>query len=177
MIHYFLKFLIHHALFALGYITRSKSVQKSLTWIAPQASKTCEVWIPLNPNVFSSSYFRIPDGFFLVFSSFEFWKGYLKDLFPLIHCCWMNFTVGSPSFYSATLGILVYHCFCPFAALGIWTNVVLTTLVAEPFFIFSLFPSFEVSSSKPLTDFLILGGPKGLTSNLSFPKASKHHPF
>ena len=89
----------------------------------------------------------------------------------------MNFIVDSHSFYSATLGFLVYHHFPTFATLDIRTNVVSATLVAGPFLIFSLFPSFEVPSSKSLADFPVLGGPKGLTSNLSFPKASKHHLF
>jgi len=39
------------------------------------------------------------------------------------------------------------------------------------------FPLLRFPFQKPLADFPVLGGPKGLTSNLSFPKASRHHPF
>ena len=90
----------------------------------------------------------------------------------------MPFTVGCPSFYNAILGFLVYHWFPSFAALCTITNVVSATLVIDSFLIFSLFPSFKILSSKaPPTDFHVLGGPKGLTFNLSFSKTSRYHIF
>ena len=62
--------------------------------MTPQASKTCKVWILLNPSLFSSGCLRIPDGVFPHFSLFEFSQGFLKDLFPLIHCYWMPFSLA-----------------------------------------------------------------------------------
>ena len=73
--------------------------------MTPQASKTCEVWIPLNPSVFSSGCFRIPDGVFPLFSLFWIITNFSQGSFPLIHCCWMPFTVGCPSFHSTILGL------------------------------------------------------------------------
>ena len=105
-------------------------------------------------------------------------KVFPKYLFPLIYCCWMNFTIGCPSFYSAILGLLGYHRFPLFAALGTITNVVTATSVAGPFLIFSLFPSFEVPFSKtPSWLFRSEGGPKGLTFDLSFSKTSRFYLF
>ena len=56
--------------------------------------------------------------------------------------------MASSPFYSTFLGILVYHCFPSFAALDTKTNVVLATLMAGPFLIFSLYSHFEISLQK-----------------------------
>ena len=87
----------------------------------------------------------------------------------------MNFIVGSPSFYSAIIGFLVYHYFPPFAVMGTRTNVVLQHwwLVPSLFSHYFLFLRFLLQ--KPLAKFPILGGSKGVTSNLSFPKTSRYH--
>jgi len=139
--------------------------------MTPQASKTYEVWIPLNPSVFSSGCLRISNGVFPHFSLFEFY------LFPLIHYCWMPFTVGCPSFYSAILGFLGYHWFPLFTPLGTRTNVVSATLVAGPFLILHYFPLLRFPLQKSLADFPVLKGFRGLTFDLSFSKASRFHLF
>ena len=82
-----------------------------------QASKTCKVWIPLNPSVFSSGYFRITDGVFPLFSLFWILTNISQASFPLIYYCWMSFIVGCPSFYSVILGLssvpLIPSICCP----------------------------------------------------------------
>ena len=51
------------------------------------------------------------------------------------------------------------------------------TLVTGPFLIFHYFLLLMFPLQKPLTDFSVLGGSKGLTFNLSFSKASRYHIF
>ena len=108
------------------------------------------------------------------FSLFEFSQGFLKDLFPLIHCCWMPFTVGCPSFYSVILGFLGYHGFPLFVPLDTRTNVMSATLVTGPFLILHYFPLLRFPLQKPLIDFPVLGE---LTFDLYFSKASRFHIF
>ena len=145
--------------------------------MALQSSKTCEVWIPLNSNVFSSGYLRIPDGVFPFFLFLNSHRVFLKGFFPLIHCCWMPFTVGCFFFYSDILGFLGYHWSPPFAVLGTRTNVMLTTFLASPFLILHYFPLLRFPLQKPLTDFPVLGGPRGMTFDPSFSKACRFHLF
>ena len=132
-----------------------------------QASKTCKVWIHLNPSVFSSGCLRIPSGISLSF---------LNDS-TLIHCCWMPFTVGCFPFYNVILGFPRYHWFPPFAPLGTRTNVMLATLVAGPFLIPHYFLLFGVLPQKPLVAFPFWGVLKELTFGPSSFKASKSHLF
>ena len=96
------------------------------------------------------------------FSLFEFSQGFLKDLFPLIHCYWMPFTVGCPSFDSVILGFLGYHGFPLFVRLDTRTNVVSVTLVTGPFLILHYFPLLRFLLQKPLVDFPVLRGPREL---------------
>ena len=51
------------------------------------------------------------------------------------------------------------------------------TLVAGPFLILHYFPLLRFPPQKPLANFPILGGPRGLTFALSFSKASRFHLF
>ena len=105
------------------------------------------LWIQVYSLVFALGSQTV---FSLSFPFFEFWRSSLKGLFSLIHYCWMIFTVGFPSFYSALLRFLVYQwfLFLPLAALGIKTNVMSAILVASHFLISWLFFPFEVPSPK-----------------------------
>ena len=89
----------------------------------------------------------------------------------------MPFTVGYSPFYSATLGFLGYDWFLPFAPIDIRTNVVSTTLVADPFLILYYFFLLRFLLQKPLVDIPILEGSRRLTFVLSFSKASRFHLF
>ena len=82
----------------------------------------------------------------------------------------MVFADGFTPFYSTFLGFFVYHWVPPFVVLGTRTNVVLATLVAGPFLIFSLFSPFEDPPQKSLANLPLLGGPKGWPPILLFPK-------
>ena len=127
--------------------------------------------------MFSSDCLKILDGISLYFLYFfEFWKSFLKD-FTLIHCCWVSFTIGYFLFYSVILGFLGYHRFPSFVVLGTITNVVLASLVANPFLIPHYFLLLRFLLQKPLVDFPILGGPRRLVIVPSFFKASRFHFF
>ena len=89
----------------------------------------------------------------------------------------MPFTVGYSFFYSVILEFMGYHWSPPFAALGTKTNVVSATLVVGPFLVLHYFPFLRFPLQKPLADFLVLGGPRGLTFDPSFSKTSRFHIF
>ena len=65
--------LIHWALLSTG-ICHKVQINSKVTNLDSSlwASKTYKVWIPLNPSVFSSAYFRIPHSVFLLLFLFEF---------------------------------------------------------------------------------------------------------
>ena len=89
----------------------------------------------------------------------------------------MPFTVGYPSFYSTILGFLGSHWFPLFAPVGTKTNVVSIALVAGPFLILHYFPLLRFPLQKPLANFLILRGSRGLTFDLSFSMVFRLHLF
>ena len=89
----------------------------------------------------------------------------------------MSFTIGCFLFYSVILGFLGYHRFPLFIVLGTITNVVLASLVANPFLIPHYFLLLRFLLQKPLVDFPILGGPRRLVIVPSFFKASRFHFF
>jgi len=128
--------------------------------------------------VFSLSFLFFLSFFFIfLFYFFGILTKLSQGFFTLIHCCWMPFTVGCFFFYNAILGFLGYHWSPPFAALGIRTNVVLATLVAASFLILHYFPLLRFPLQKPLANFPILGGLRGLTFYPSFSKASRFQFF
>ena len=129
--------------------------------MAFQTSKTCKVWISLNPSVFSSGCLRISNGFSLLFSLVLNSDRVFSRIFVLIHCYWMSFTVGYFPFYSAILGFPGYHWFLHLLP------CVPETLVGWSFPYFSLFSSFGVSSSKASCWLSALRCPKELTFGLS----------
>ena len=145
--------------------------------MALQASKTCEIWIPLNPSVFSSGSFEDPGQYFpSLFSLFEFWQSFSQGFLLSFPCCWMPFTIGCFPFYSAILGFSGYYWFPQFAPLGTRINVVPATLVASPFLIPHYFLLLRFLPKKnPLADFPVLGVLGGWLFVLSFSKASKFH--
>ena len=82
----------------------------------------------------------------------------------------MPFIVGCPSFYSVILGFLGYHWFPLFSLVDTKTNVVSAAMVAGPFLILHYFPLLRFPLQKPLADFLVLRGSRGLIFDLSFPR-------
>ena len=145
--------------------------------MALQASKTCEVWIPLNSSVLSSGCWKISNDVFPHFSLFLNSDKVFSRIFTPIHCFWMPFTVSCFPFCSVILGFLGYHWFPLFAPLGTRTNVVSATLMAGPFLILHYLPFWRFPLQKPLADFPVLRGPRKLTFDLSFSKASRFHIF
>ena len=89
----------------------------------------------------------------------------------------MPFIVGYFLFYSAILGFLGYHWFPLFTPLGTRTNAMSATLVASPFLILHYFLLLRFPLQIPPANFPVLGGPRGLTFGLSFPKAFGSHFF
>ena len=126
--------------------------------MALQVSKTCKVWIPLNPSMGSLvAVLSISDSVFPPFSLFLNSSKVFSNIFTSIDCGWLSFTIGCLLFYSDTLGFPRYHWFPPFALLGTITNVVSTTLVAGPLLIAYYFLLLRFFLQKSLADFLVMG--------------------
>ena len=131
--------------------------------MALQASKTCKVWISLNPSVFSNGCLRTLDGISPIFLFFLNSDKVFSRIFALIHCCWMPFTVSYFPFYSAILGFPRYHWFRRyhwfplFPLLGTRTNVVSATLVASLFLILHYFILWDFLFQKPQLTFPFWG--------------------
>ena len=89
----------------------------------------------------------------------------------------MPFIVGYFLFYSAILGFLGYHWFPLFTPLGTRTNAMSATLVASPFLILHYFLLLRFPLQIPPANFPVLGGPRGLTFDLSFSKTYRFHLF
>ena len=144
--------------------------------MALQVSKTCKVWIPLNPSMGSLvAVLSISDSVFPPFSLFLNSSKVFSNIFTSIDCGWLSFTIGCLLFYSDTLGFPRYHWFPPFALLGTITNVVSATLVAGPLLIAYYFLLLRFFLQKSLADFLVMGGPRWLTFVLTFSMSSRFH--
>ena len=142
-----------------------------------QASKTCKVWITLNPSVFFSGCLRIPDGISHFFSLFLNSNRVFSMIFTLIHCCWMPFTTSCFLFYSVILRFSGYHWFPLFVLLGTETNVVSTTLVVGPFLILHYFLLLRFPLQMTPADLPVMGCPRRLAFGLSSSKASRFYLF
>ena len=138
--------------------------------MALQVSKTCKVWIPLNPSMGSLvAVLSISDSVFPPFSLFLNSSKVFSNIFTSIDCGWLSFTIGCLLFYSDTLRFPRYHWFPPFALLGTITNVVSTTLVTSPFLIPHYFLLLRFLLQRPLANFPVLGVLEGWPLFLPFP--------
>ena len=106
---------------------------------------------------------------------FEFSQSFPPSIFTPMPVAECPSLFAASSFYSAILGFFEYHWFPLFVPLGTRTNVVSATLVAGSFLILHYFPLLRFSLQKTPADFLVLGGPKGLTFGLFLSKASRLH--
>ena len=118
--------------------------------MALQAFKTCKVWIPFNPSMFSSGYLRILDAVFPLFSHFlNFWQSFLKyfyfNIWTVFECLSL---LATYPFYSVILRFPRYHQFSQFAPLSTRNNVMSAILMASSFLILYYFLLFEFPSSK-----------------------------
>ena len=145
--------------------------------MALQASKTCKVWIPLNPSMGSLVVvLSISDSVFPPFSLFLNSNRVFSSIFTSIECGWISFNIGRLFFYSDTLRFPRYHWF-PIYSLGYQNLCCVSNIGGWSFPHCSLFSSFEVLSSKASSWLSRSGGPRRLTFVLTLSRTSRFHLF